>query len=85
MTAVCAQTDGAVTRSRLRISDHIANRNGVLAWGGGGFTSSCRAISFVNGEKLLAQCGNGRGGWRSTAIILNDKISNQDGVLAVDR
>lgn len=84
LTAVCAQTDSALIRSNLRISDHIANRNGLLAWGGGGFHRSCRSIG-QRGTALTALCANGRRGLRKTSIELNAKISNQDGVLAVDR
>ena len=84
LKAVCAQTDGALIASNLRISDHIANRNGVLAWGGEGFHRSCRVIR-QRGTALTAFCANGRGGMRNTALELDSKISNQDGVLAVDR
>jgi|GEM_PF-5273418 hypothetical protein len=86
LLATCTQRDGAKASARLRISDHIANRNGKLAWSpnGGGFHSSCRGVIYVR-ETLLAQCKNVSGGWLDTRINLNEKISNQNGVLAIDR
>jgi hypothetical protein len=83
---------------RLIISDFIANYGGKLAWAhNGSFQASCKdiqlkhsrivtedGISETNHAELHAICGDGKGGWNGTHINLDEKISNQDGVLDVD-
>ncbi|NJN92126.1 MAG: hypothetical protein HC878_18355 [Leptolyngbyaceae cyanobacterium SL_5_14] len=79
---------------RLVISDYIANYNGRLEWShNGNFHESCsdfRLQPLSNpGEDIYAlflhsRCGDGRGGYTESMIDLNEKISNQDGVLAID-
>ena len=85
--ARCAKADGQKVPSRLKISDYIANYGGRLSWalGGGGFHSSCRSVKYPVLQQMGASCADGRGGWSATGINLNDKISNQNGVLAIDR
>jgi hypothetical protein len=86
--ARCTKANGQKVPSRLKISDYIANYGGKLSWalGGGGFHRSCSSSIQPNSRSFLyAICGDGRGGFARTGINLNDKISNQNGVLAIDR
>ena len=98
LQASCPKANGQKVPSRLKISDYIANYGGRLSWalGGGGFHSSCRSVTYpvtlFSGNRPVplrtimgATCGDGRGGWSIARINLNDKISNQNGVLAIDR
>ncbi|MDZ8226276.1 MULTISPECIES: CVNH domain-containing protein [unclassified Nostoc] len=89
LNALCTRANGSKVQSRLRISDYIANYGGRLEWalGGGGFHVSCRSVKYpqFGGQLMVASCGDGRGGWVGTGLNLDDKISNQNGVLAIDR
>ncbi|MBD2778667.1 CVNH domain-containing protein [Iningainema tapete] len=87
LQARCARANGEKVSAQLNLSDGIANRDGRLAWslGGGGFERTCRSIKYPVLGLLGAVCGDGRGGESSTAINIDEKISNQNGVLAFDR
>ena len=89
LQARCTKADGQTKVSaQLRISDYVANYGGRLAWalGGGGFHSSCSSVIYPQEHGYLrAICGNGSGGYSRTGINLDEKISNQNGVLAIDR
>lgn len=88
LSARCTKANGQKVSSRLKISNYIANYGGNLSWalGGGGFHRSCSvANTSPRGPWLQAICGNGRGGFSRASINLNEKISNQNGVLAIDR
>ncbi|MBD2536916.1 hypothetical protein H6G97_49975 [Nostoc flagelliforme FACHB-838] len=89
LDALCTKANGSKVPSRLRISDYIANYGGNLSWalGGGGFHISCRSVKYPVLFQLFmtASCADGRGGWVNTGIYLDEKISNQNGVLAIDR
>jgi hypothetical protein len=66
----------------------------------GNFQASCLAFEFellfpdvpfislkhdhLEGVTLRAVCKNGKGGYKETDLNLDDKLSNQAGVLAVD-
>ncbi|KAG8748830.1 hypothetical protein FRC12_013763 [Ceratobasidium sp. 428] len=54
--------------------------SGVRA--GGGFSASCRNFYMETKTKLVASCGDGRGGSRDTSIDLNRCIANYGGNLA---
>jgi CVNH domain len=90
--ATCAVANGPrgddQRRSRLKISDYIANYDGNLSWalGGGGFHRSCSPKDTnYQAPWLYVTCKNGRGGFSRASINLNEKISNQNGFLAIDR
>lgn len=86
--AGCTKANGQKVPARLKISNYIANYGGNLSWalGGGGFHRSCSvADTSPRSPWLRAICGNGRGGFSRAAINLDEKISNQNGVLAIDR
>ncbi len=69
---------------RLLISDSIANYEGNLAWAhNGSFQASCTDIRLET-STLWAKCGDGKGGHNVTSLNLDEKISNQAGVLDVD-
>ncbi|MBD3887004.1 CVNH domain-containing protein [Phormidium tenue FACHB-886] len=88
LQARCTNANGQEVPAQLRISDYIANYDGNLSWalGGGGFHQSCSPSMHPNDRPILnAICGNGRGGFSRTSINLDEKISNQNGVLAIDR
>jgi CVNH domain len=86
LAANCITRTGLRVVNELNLSDGITNLGGNLSWGGGGFGRTCRDIKspFEVGV-LFAECGDGRGGWRRTELNLNERISNQNGVLAFDR
>ncbi|KAG8726323.1 hypothetical protein FRC12_023498, partial [Ceratobasidium sp. 428] len=49
---------------------------------GGGFSGSCSNIYMDGNSRLVAHCGDGRGGSRDTSIDLNRCIANYGGNLA---
>jgi len=91
LIANCRKRNGNWTYAQLRISDYIANYDGRLSWAKpvGNFQKSCREKRIVAGFRgipvlLRAECGDGRGGWPFNLLNLDEKISNQDGVLDYD-
>ncbi|KAG8756802.1 hypothetical protein FRC12_010468 [Ceratobasidium sp. 428] len=49
---------------------------------GGGFSHSCSSFHMEGNSKLVATCGDGGGGHKTTSINLNDCIANYGGNLA---
>jgi hypothetical protein len=89
LQALCKRANGQKVSARLNLSAYIANRNGKLVWSlnGGGFHRTCRSIRFpvAFGQLMGATCKDNRQRDTLTAINLDEKISNQNGVLAIDR
>jgi CVNH domain len=95
LEASCKNKNGEYANTELTISDYIANYGGSLSWAKpvGAFQKSCRNITLLSREGsvqdslllMQAECSDGKGGWKKTGLNLEDKISNQNGVLAVDR
>ncbi|WP_196525815.1 CVNH domain-containing protein [Nostoc commune] len=84
MRAACRARNGEQRQPELAISDYIANYNGNLAWASlGKFNASCEQIE-IDGNELKAKCKDVTGALKDTSINLDEKISNQDGVLAAD-
>ncbi|MDZ8227937.1 CVNH domain-containing protein [Nostoc sp. ChiVER01] len=84
MRADCVDKRGNRKKTSIDISDYIANYNGNLAWASlGKFNASCEQIE-INGNELKAKCKDATGALKDTSINLDEKISNQDGVLAAD-
>lgn len=91
LTATCENRNGDRVSARLDLSERIANYNGNLSWANpqGNFQDSCRSIEVWNQplatfEMLQADCADGNGGFNDSRLNLNERISNQNGVLAYD-
>ncbi len=86
LEAICEEEDDDAAPTELAISEYIANYGGNLSWATppGIFHRSCGNIHVDEDGILSADCGNGRGGWIGTELNLNERISNQDGVLDYD-
>ncbi|KAK6437536.1 hypothetical protein LTR95_006260 [Oleoguttula sp. CCFEE 5521] len=92
LRAMCATTSLYKTQnpeyvpSELNLNDCLTNAGGQLRWakGGGGFADSCRNIMLA-GEGLavylLAEAGDGVGGWVKNKANLGDVIGNEEGRL----
>ena len=83
LIAECKKVDGRYRWSSLDLNDCLTNINGSFGWTrGGNFKASARHIRLVEGGNMLeAQLGDGRGGWNTSRIWLNEKIENRDGEL----
>lgn len=92
LKAKCADNDIGFHRpSSLVISDRIANYGGNLTWArNGNFQASCSEIQIrvlFREDKTItlgSRCGDGKGGHNMSYLNLDEKISNQNGVLAID-
>ena len=90
----CKRKDGTISRGTgVPISEYVVNSDGSLKWRRlGFFHKSCTHIrAFYNNQyrslEMKATCQRRQdmgGGTRRAMINLDEKISNQDGVLAVD-
>ncbi|KAK4545015.1 hypothetical protein LTR36_003566 [Oleoguttula mirabilis] len=85
LVAECADTQGHFRSSNLDLNDCFTNSNGRLCWArGGNFASSARHIRLADGGNALeAELGDGRGGWQYNKVWLNERITNEDGRLAM--
>lgn len=86
LAADCEDTDGLINLAEISISDFVANYGGNLSWANppGNFNQSCQNIDVDEDGILSADCGDGRGNVIGTELNLNERISNQDGVLDYD-
>ncbi|MGI2908337.1 CVNH domain-containing protein [Tolypothrix sp. VBCCA 56010] len=88
LLAECYNNKGQIRRSNLLISNYVANYTGALSWATppGNFQKSCRSAGIVDRNQgwLTAKCGNGKGGWVTSEINLDERVSNQNGVLDYD-
>jgi hypothetical protein len=73
--------------TEIAISDFIANYNAHLSWAvpPGIFHKSCRHMDVDEDGILSADCKDFRGNYLGTQLDLNERISNQNGVLSYDQ
>ena len=85
LVAECADVKGFYRRAALNLNECLTNTNGTLRWAKrGNFAASARQIRLVEGGNVLVcELGNGKGGWVSNRMVLNERITNDDGKLVV--
>lgn len=85
LVAECADVHGHHQCSHLDLNDCFTNSNGRLCWArGGNFAASARHIRLADdGNALEAELGDGRGGWQYNKVWLNERITNDNGRLAM--
>jgi hypothetical protein len=83
LVADCADKQGHLRPSALDLNDCFTNTNGRLGWArGGNFAASARNVRLAdNGKILECELGNGRGGWESNWVRLDERITNENGEL----
>ena len=83
LVAECRDTKSHLHRSTINLNDCLTNTSGQLRWAkGGNFAASSRQIHLADGGMtLVAELGDGRGGWVHNTISLNERITNEDGDL----
>ena len=81
LNAQCRTIEGAVVSSSLDLNKCIANLLGILTWAANGnFGLSSRNLA-VKGSILTAECRKPDGTYLPSSIDLDEKITNDDGVL----
>jgi tetratricopeptide (TPR) repeat protein len=83
LVAFCARIDRSLARSTLSLNNILENVYGHFRWGGRGkFIATARNLGLKgNGRLLVADLGDGRGGWNHSTIRLDEGIGNSDGEL----
>nr|POE47956.1 cyanovirin-n like [Quercus suber] len=85
LVAEVADVNGHHQWSSIDLNDCFTNENGDLKWArGGNFSATARHIRLENdGSVLVAELGDGRGGWQHNQIYLNERITNDNGRLVL--
>ncbi|RMY81734.1 hypothetical protein D0862_12259 [Hortaea werneckii] len=85
LVAECKDTNGHHRSSRLDLNNCFTNTNGDLRWArGGNFAQTARHIRLVDdGRAIEAELGDGRGGWKHNVVRLGERITNDNGNLAM--
>ncbi|KAI6794494.1 hypothetical protein KC363_g7352 [Hortaea werneckii] len=85
LVADCKDTNGHHRSSRLDLNNCFTNTNGDLRWArGGNFAQTARHIRLVDdGRAIEAELGDGRGGWKRNVVRLGERITNDNGNLAM--
>ena len=79
----CKKSDNKTTiQSSISLNDYIGNVDGVLTWGGRGFSHSVETAQIVKGV-LSAKLKNNAGKVVESKLDLNEHIQNVDGILGV--
>ncbi|PYH46616.1 putative glutamine-serine-proline rich protein [Aspergillus saccharolyticus JOP 1030-1] len=83
LVAYCSDVNGHQHRSVLPLNDVLTNSWGELKWARhGNFAASASNVHLEDGGRVLvADLGNGNGGWKRSYIRLDERISNQNGRL----
>ena len=83
LIALCRDSRGKEKLSSIKLNDYLANEWGQLKWvrGGNAFASARNVRLSANGKVLEAELGDGRGGWSSNRLVLDERIGNEDGEL----
>ncbi|KAL4904375.1 CVNH domain-containing protein [Aspergillus multicolor] len=83
LVASCHAVSGQLNHSKLSLNSVLTNEFGHFKWkSGGNFGASARHARLTEGGRVLeAELADGRGGWRRDWIRLDERITNQDGVL----
>lgn len=85
LVAECEDVNGRHHTSAIDLNDCLTNTNGRLGWArGGNFMASSRHVTLIDGGDVIeAELGDGRGGWRHCKLNLNERITNDNGRLAM--
>ena len=85
LVAQCTDSHGHRHQSSLELNDCFTNTNGRLEWArGGNFAASAREIRLIDGGKgIECELGDGRGGWNINRVRLGERITNENGRLAM--
>nr|POE74377.1 cyanovirin-n like [Quercus suber] len=85
LVAEAADVHGHHQWSSIDLNDCFTNENGDLKWAkGGNFAATSRDIRLENdGSVLVAELGDGRGGWKHNQAYLNERITNDNGRLVL--
>ncbi|CAJ2501681.1 Uu.00g045340.m01.CDS01 [Anthostomella pinea] len=83
LVAECFDVEGRRHTSHLDLNECLTNNGGRLQWlKGGNFAASARTITLTDGGAVLvADLGDGRGGWNYVKVLLNERITNDNGRL----
>ena len=83
LIALCRDSRGKEKLSSIKLNDYLANEWGRFKWakGGNAFASARNVRLSANGRVLEAELGDGRGGWSSSRLVLDERIGNDDGEL----
>ncbi|OTA39633.1 hypothetical protein BTJ68_00457 [Hortaea werneckii EXF-2000] len=76
---------GSMLEDALDLNNCFTNTNGDLRWArGGNFAQTARHIRLVDdGRAIEAELGDGRGGWKRNVVRLGERITNDNGDLAM--
>lgn len=83
LIAECQRSNGSWKWDSIDLNDCLTNTNGEFHWakGGNAFGSARRPRLIEGGNAVEAELGDGRGGWKTSRIWLNEKIENNNGEL----
>ncbi|RAK74096.1 putative glutamine-serine-proline rich protein [Aspergillus fijiensis CBS 313.89] len=83
LVAYCGDVDGRQHRSVIPLNDVLTNSWGEFKWARhGNFAASASNVHLEDGGRVLvADLGDGNGGWKRSWIRLDERISNQNGRL----
>jgi tetratricopeptide (TPR) repeat protein len=83
LVASCGGGDGSWNQSTISLNDILENVCGQFSWGGNGnFVATARNIKLrCNGRLLVADLGDGYGGWNHATVRLDENIENSRGKL----
>lgn len=83
LIALCKSTDGKEKLSSIDLNECLANEWGEFRWvKNGNAFASAKHVHLIDGGRVLeAELGDGRGGWRRSRIVLDDRIRNDNGEL----
>ena len=83
LIASCGDTSGHNRLTSVSLNDCLTNEWGNFKWGrGGNFGASARDVKLVDGGRVLeAELADGSGGWKRSHIILDERITNDNGEL----
>lgn len=85
LVADCKDKNGRRRQSTLDLNNCFTNTVGDLRWArGGNFAATARHIKLVDGGRAIeAELGDGRGGWKHNVVRLGERITNDNGALAM--
>ncbi|PYI26283.1 CNVH-domain-containing protein [Aspergillus indologenus CBS 114.80] len=83
LVAYCGDVDGRQHRAVLPLNDVLTNSWGQFQWARhGNFAASASNVHLEDGGRVLvADLGDGNGGWKRSWVRLDERISNQNGRL----